>query len=314
MRRNSLIGFILLSLFASLTGAAKSKVLYVDSYHEGYAWSDGITEGIKSVLGDKAEFRIYRMDTKRHTDEAFMTQAVTEVKSIIESWQPDVVIASDDNASKFVIKPYYSSSKLPFVFCGVNWDASAYGFPTDNICGMEEVTLIEPLLLQLKKYAKGDKIGFLTVDNITGHREAENIQSKFNLVLEQRYAKTFEQWKEAFNELQVQSDMIILENNSGLEGWIDDEAKAFVEANTKVPTGVILEHMTPFGLVGYTKSAAEQGEWAAAAALRILNGESPKDIGVTQNKKGQLYINMKVAQKLGVRFPLAVIKMASRVD
>jgi hypothetical protein len=43
------------------------KVLYVDSYHEGYAWSDGITKGVKKGLeGTGIELKAVSMDTKRN--------------------------------------------------------------------------------------------------------------------------------------------------------------------------------------------------------------------------------------------------------
>ena len=48
------------------------KVLFIDSYHEGYGWSDGITKGIETTLdGSGVELNIVRMDTKRNTDDAF---------------------------------------------------------------------------------------------------------------------------------------------------------------------------------------------------------------------------------------------------
>ncbi|MDY6951560.1 MAG: hypothetical protein SWE60_08615, partial [Thermodesulfobacteriota bacterium] len=101
---------------------AKNKILYVDSYHQGYPWSDGITEGIQEVLqGKDVELKIIRMDTKRHTSEGFKREAASKAKALIEDFKPDVVIASDDNASKYLIMPYYRDASLPFVFCGVNW-------------------------------------------------------------------------------------------------------------------------------------------------------------------------------------------------
>ena len=34
----------------SAAGYSGKKVLYIDSYHEGYGWSDGIVAGVKSPL------------------------------------------------------------------------------------------------------------------------------------------------------------------------------------------------------------------------------------------------------------------------
>ena len=48
------------------------KILFVDSYHQGYEWSDGIEAGLRHGLeGAGVELKIVRMDTKRNTDDEF---------------------------------------------------------------------------------------------------------------------------------------------------------------------------------------------------------------------------------------------------
>ena len=147
--------FSIIALTLSTTGWCANysgkKVLFIDSYHEGYAWSDGIASGIQRTLGGKGiELKIFRLDTKRNTDEAFKKEACSKAKSEIESFKPDVVIAADDNASKYLVEPYFKNSTLPIVFCGVNWDASVYGYPYTNTTGMIEVTPVPQLVEQLQ--------------------------------------------------------------------------------------------------------------------------------------------------------------------
>lgn len=304
---------VLIAILAINSSALAKKVLFIDSYHEGYAWSDGLTEGVKSVIQDKAELKIYRMDTKNNPSDEFKIKAAAEAKSLIESWQPDIVIAADDNASKYLIEPHYKGSEIPFVFCGVNWDCSSYGFPTTNICGMEEVGLIKPLIAQMSKYAKGDRIGYLSVDNLTARNEAKNYKSKFGIEMVEKYAKTADEWKALFTELQDSVDLLFLDNNAGIQDWDDAAIKQFVAENIKIPTGTILDWMMPYSLFGYTKLPSEQGAWAADAALEILNGKTPTAIGVAQNKKGKLFINLPISQKLGAKIPLKTLKTAEIV-
>ena len=65
-----ILAILLVFLFSGIVMAADysgKKVLFVDSYHEGYAWSDGITNSIKQTLeGSGVELKIFRMDTKRN--------------------------------------------------------------------------------------------------------------------------------------------------------------------------------------------------------------------------------------------------------
>ena len=72
---------------------AGGKILFVDSYHEGYPWSDGITNGIQSVLkGTNVEFKIFRMDTKRKTSKNFKRKAGMEAKMLIKSFDLSKII------------------------------------------------------------------------------------------------------------------------------------------------------------------------------------------------------------------------------
>lgn len=338
--RKVTVGLCVLLLMAGI-GMAKSKVMFVDSYHAGYAWSDGILKGICNGLGIKmkdgkieagtgsVELKVIHMDTKLFngltieegaTPEeiaaakvAFIEEAALKVKGEIEAWQPDVVIAADDNASKYLIVPHFKDSEIPFVFCGVNWDASGYGFPCRNVTGMVEVALVPQLLDALKPHAKGEKIGFLGVDNLTSRKEAENYKTKFKLNIKDVYVENFQQWKTAYTDIQKEVDILIIDNNAGIKDWDDAQAVAHVKEATRIPTGCIYDFITPYAMVGFTKLADEQGYWAAETASRILDGKKPKDIPVVANEKGQLYLNLEVAQKLGIKFPLQMVKNAQVV-
>jgi ABC-type uncharacterized transport system substrate-binding protein len=290
------------------------KVLFVDSYHEGYAWSDGITKGVKKALdGTGVELKIIRMDTKRNTGDDFKKEAALKVKSVIEEFKPDVVIAADDNASKYLVVPYYKDTDLPVIFCGVNWDAGVYGFPTKNVTGMVEVAPLPQLAELLKKYSKGDRIGFLATDNITAKKEAENYKKLFGIEVVPYYAKSYDDWKKGFKELQGKVDMLVIDTHGGLYDDKSADLKAFVEANTKIPTGTFYDFMSDFALIGFAKVAEEQGFWASSTALKVLGGTSPADIPVAQNKEGTLIINTRIAASLGLDIPYEVIQSADKV-
>jgi len=138
------------------------RILYVNSYHKGYDWSDGEQRGAETVLaGSGIDLRIVYMDTKNNTSEEFCRQSALKVKKYIEEFKPDVLIVSDDNAFAYVVAPYYRNGNLPVVFCGVNWDVSVYGAPYKNTTGMIEVALISQLYNHLRKFSKGDRVGFL---------------------------------------------------------------------------------------------------------------------------------------------------------
>jgi ABC-type uncharacterized transport system substrate-binding protein len=288
------------------------KVLHIDSYDESYDWSKGIHRGVVQTLQDTGvELKTIYMDTKRNTETEFGKQAAQRVKTEIEIFQPDVVIASDDNASKYVVMPHYKDATLPFVFCGINWDIAAYNYPYKNTTGMIEIELVDSIIKNLRPYAKGERLGFLAPDELSEYKIAENHGHVFKIDYSQKFfVKTFAEWKQRFLELQTSVDMIFITNNGGMKDWNDAEAQQFVEENTKVPVGTQHDFMMPYALLGIVKSSEEQGEWAAQAALQILDGTKPSDIPLARNKRGKLYVNMRIGNKLDILFAPELLELA----
>jgi hypothetical protein len=288
------------------------KVLYVDSYHEGYEWSDGITRGIKNIFNNTGvELKILRMDTKRNDTEEYGKKAGLWAKSVIEDFKPDLVIISDDPAFKYLLMPYYRDAALPFVFCGINWDASIYGAPYNNTAGMIEVSLTPKLITFLKEYSRGDRLGFIAGNTSTDRKNVQYYEKLNNITFIKIYhVNTFEEWKKSFLNLQEEVDVLIIENNAGITNWNDHEAEAFVLENTKIPAGAIQIWLSNDSLISLTKIPEEQGEWAASTALLILNGTGPEDIPFATNKEGKLFVNLKIADKLGVIIRPELLKNA----
>ncbi|MBI5896559.1 MAG: hypothetical protein HZB24_11345 [Desulfobacterales bacterium] len=307
---------VLLAMSASgwAAGYAGKKILMIDSYHEGYEWSDGIVNGVKRTIEGKGiELRVVRMDTKRNPDDAFKKAAGLKAKAEIESFKPDVVIAADDNASQYVVMPFYKNASLPIVFCGVNWDATVYGYPYNNATGMVEVTPIVNLLQQFKSVVKGDRVGFIGPDNETVHKEFDNYKKKFGLNLVGYFAKDYEDWKKGFVDLQGKTDFMVIDSDGGLYKEHKADMRAFVEANAQKPSGACYDFMADYAVLTYAKVSEEQGSWSAAAALQILDGKSPKDIPIAENKDGSVVFNARLAKITGSMLPFEVISTAKRV-
>ena len=294
---------------ANYTG---KKILFINSYHEGYAWSDGVEKGVHTVLdGTGIDLKFVRMDTKRNPDEAFAKTAGTQAKAEIDAFKPDVVIAADDNAQKYVIVPYFKGASLPIVFAAVNWDASIYGYPTSNVTGMIEVELPGQLVEQLKAYAKGTRLAYLTVDSETERKVVDIYNQRFfNGQMKTYWVKTQDEFKEAYLRAQTEVDILFMGNNAGSDRWDQAEMEKFIRDNATIPSGSINDWMAPFSLVTLAKSSEEQGEWSAKAALQILDGTPVSSIAVAENKKGKLILNLELAKQLGVVFAPSMLKNA----
>jgi ABC-type uncharacterized transport system substrate-binding protein len=302
----------------------KKKVLFVNSYHEELGWSKGIINGVLDIFENKTDqpfatewmvdLKIVHMDTKRNKSEEFIKRAAVSAKKIIEEWEPDIVIAADDNASKYLIVPYFKDNKLPFVFCGVNWDASIYGFPFSNVTGMIEVTLVEPAIRTMSAYAAGNKVSILVANTLTGKKEALYISEIIGGASNIEYLNSFYEWKQKYMEMQHNSDMLIMVGLNGINDWNREEAKLLIINETKIPSVMFYSEWAEYTLFTFATSPEEQGKWAAKTALEILNGKSPEEIPIIQNKQARIYLNMMLAKKLGITFPMELIEQATFVS
>lgn len=291
---------------------AGKKIVWVDSYHAGYEWSDGIEAGVQSSLENSGvDLTVVRMDTKRNVDEAFGQQAGLDAKAEIESFNPDVVIACDDNAQKYLVVPYLKDTDLPVVFCGVNWDASPYGYPASNVTGMIEIDLAAQMVDLLIPYAAGERIAYLTGESETERTIFETYNDRFfNDQLQEVFVTDFDEFKSEYLRLQDDVDMIYMGNNAGIIDWDEAAAEAFVLENATIPSGSINTWMSPYALLIVGKSAAEQGEWAAETALSILDGTTVSDIPLAENKESSLILNLNLADKLDVVFTPSMLRYA----
>ncbi len=281
---------------AHLVGAVK-KVLFVNSYHQGYNWSDGIERGLLHAFGiiaeqpylseyeqDSVSLRIVRMDTKREQEPSYIEKKALEVKGVIDTWKPHVVVASDDNAAKYLIAKYYKNSKTPFIFCGLNWDASLYGFPTQNITGIIEVAPVLELIEFLKKYAEGTDIGYLGADVISERKEINHYKKELGITFKKGYlVDDFTEWKKAYLALQKSVDILILVSHAGIKGWDKKEAEEFVIEHSSIPSGASIQMIRMLAMASFSRIPDEQGIWAGEQALAVLGGK--KNIRDSRNKE-----------------------------
>jgi ABC-type uncharacterized transport system substrate-binding protein len=289
------------------------KIVWIDSYHEGYAQSDQIQQGIEQVLeGTGVELKIIRLDTKRNTDAAFAEAAADKAKTEIDTFQPDVIIASDDNTQKYLIVPYYKDTATPVVFSGVNWDASPYGYPASNITGQVEIDLTQQLIELLKPYAAGDtRIAFLADDTESSQKNADAYIKYFVPDMQVKLVKTYAEFKQAYVDLQNEADILLVSNNASITDWDDADFRQFIAENTKIPTGSANDWMNVYNLITLAKTPSEFGEWSAQTALQILDGKAVADIPVASNQRGTLYVNLDVAKALDVAIQPNVLRNAT---
>jgi ABC-type uncharacterized transport system substrate-binding protein len=285
-------------------GFEKKKVIYVNSYHRGFPPSDQITEGVYETLpADSFEVLAYFIDSKRNPSEEYIIKRAAEILDSINKEDPDVLIVSDDNALKYLVVPNFQDDPMPIVYCGVNWTADQYELSRCNITGILELLPVPELVQTLKPYYPGMKKLLVLNENTTTSRKTkpllDTLLGGIGMEVTQELVDDFESWKAVFEEANRSCDIIYLQTRGAIRGWDHDGALKHIDQHIKIPLVTCEDFMMPYAVFGLTQLSKEQGMVAAKKAKMILNGTSPGEIPVSKNQMTDVWINTRLAEKIG---------------
>lgn len=309
--------WIFLVLISISTQVYADKCLFISSYHTGYAWSDGVERGLRETLLGKCELKQFNMDTKRNKKEEEKRKIAIKAKKLIESWKPDVVITADDNAAKYLIQPYFKDHKIPFVFCGINWNVDDYRFPYSNTTGMVEVAPIDALFEKAKAILGSPKkaiyIGANTLTEKKNLKRFQQAARKHAITLDYRLVNSRQEWIDAYHSAQ-KFDFILVGSHSGINDWNEKAMVEFVKSSTKKLSLTNHGWMMPYSVLGLVKVPEEHGEWAGLAAIEILRGTKPSDIPIVSNRRWDILLNSFVLQQSGIEINQSLLRKAKKLN
>jgi ABC-type uncharacterized transport system substrate-binding protein len=297
----------------------RRKIVYVNSYHRGFPPSDEITSGVFEHLpADSFQVMAHFMDTKRNPSEAFIRKRAEELVDSIILEEPDVLIVSDDNALKYLVVPNLLDKSLPIVFCGVNWSADQYDLSGYNITGIIEILPVRDLVQTLKPYYPEMKKLLVLNENTTTSRKTkpllDTLLANLGMDVTQELVDDFESWKTVFADANQTNDIIYLQTRGAIKDWDHEEALEHIDRHIQIPLVTCEDFMMPYAVFGLTQVSREQGMVAAEKAKRILNGANPADIPVTQNHRVNIWLNTRLAEKIGFHPDGDLLEKATIVD
>lgn len=294
-----------------------ARCLFISSYHAGYEWNDGIEAGLMRGLDNRCTVDRFYMDTKRHTSDDHGDAKARQALALIQRTVPDVVIAADDNASRYLVSRYLRNSDVPVVFCGVNWTVDEYQYPYGNATGMIEVAPIQPTLQVIEAVVPKPIRGtYLSSDVFTEHKDFLRYKQTFaasHVHIKGVFVRTLDEWRAAFIAAQS-NDFVILGNNAGINDWDVVAAKRHVYQHARSFTVTNYDWMMPYAMFALTKLPEEQGEWAGQVAVAILDGTAPGAIPIVANRRWGVYSNPTLLEAAKVMVPSAILHNAIKVQ
>ena len=298
-------------------GNKKKKIVYINSYHRGHPSSDEIMDSfIGSFALDSFDITSFYMDTKRNPSLDYIENKAAQLYDSILVTKPDILVVSDDNAVKYLVKPYLQDLDFPIVFCGVNWSDREYNLPASKVTGMLEILPLADLLITMRPYYPSmQKLLVLSENTTTSQKEKQLLDTLFSRVgvsASNELVNNFDEWKSIFKEANQSYDIIYIPTHGAIKGWDHDEAVRFIDQHIKVPIVTCEDFMMPYVVFGMTKVAREQGIWAAVTSKKILKGGSPADFPVTRNQMSTIWLNSRLAEKIDFQ-PDTVLLSKARI-
>ncbi len=297
----------------SLADKEKKTVLYLNSYHNGYHWSDGLLEGIRTVLNQssfKVDLQIEYMDAKKYNYDIISKNLYSLYKEKFKNEVFDVVILSDNDALNFVVQHRQDLFKnIPVVFCGVN-DLKDSDIAAGNITGIVELyDFIGTLKVAKTLHPKKNRLVFLSDNSTTGtaiRHQAEKLIRENNLGMQVEYwtQLSLEETQKKVSKLPDNTFLFIAPYYLTIDGrfYTSEEVTEAVYKHSSVPIYSAWEFMVGYGTVGgKVLSGVEHGKTAGKMALQILNGTKADDIPIIREPEGGVYLfDYKVMKKLDI--------------
>lgn len=291
-------------------------VLFINSYHYGYSWSDGVLDAVykRFVAGD-IDIRLHtlHLDSKRISNSAAWEKLLVHK---MESYPPDyfdLIIASDDNAFNTLLTAGHQYHQVPVVFCGVAEKDETIRNKCPRFFGVKDhIPFYENIKLGLKLFPATENIAIITDNSETGvsHRKiAEMAVSQIDLrdvnliwldgskglrtaELIARLKKLPENTFVIFSIWQVGGNRVYREMHKYYPLITEaSNAPMFTTTDLGLKKGF---------LGGYVSSSQQQGDLSAKLALKFLSGKSTEYTGFFE-AGNECHFNWKQMKRWGIK-------------
>lgn len=290
----------------------KKNILYINSYHNGYQWSDGLLRGVRSILNNsshKVDLQIEYMDAKKFDYDMISKNLFPLYKEKFRGETFDCIIISDNDALNFINQ--YGNELfpgIPVVFCGIN-DLQESDIARGNITGVVELfDLVATLKIALTLHPEKEHLVVLIDESTAGRAIQRQIKKiykdlKENLDIEFWVQLSLPEAQRRVRKLPENTFLFIAPYYQTIGGhfYTSEEVSEEIYRHSSVPIYTAWEFMVGYGPVGgKVLSGFEHGTIAGQMALRILDGENIQDIPIIREPGGIYLFDYAVMEKLGI--------------
>jgi two-component system, cell cycle sensor histidine kinase and response regulator CckA len=299
-------------------------VLLVNSYHQGYRWSDDAMRGISqsfAAAGVHVKLHVEYLDSKRHPQVMSDPSLLAFMHAKYDGTSFDLLITIDDNATWFIMRERDRLFPgVPLAFCGVNELQPERLVGRRNITGVNESADIgETLDCMLRLHPRTTRILVVTDLTETGggvRRALDRWRVGCPATVDVKLIDQVSRAEMLDAVAGARDGTLILytfffQDRDGATFDYDDSA-ALVAARAHVPVYTTWDFNQGYGMVGgKLTSGIRQGEAVAEQGLRILAGTPPSDVPIRYDSPNRWCFEYAALQRYGI--PLSRLPYGSQL-
>jgi diguanylate cyclase (GGDEF)-like protein len=307
---------IVLSMGQAQAGVVsrEPRILILNSYHQGYQWSDREINGFRDTLlytYPRAEILVEYMDTKRGFTSTLFDELYHLYAKKYRKERFDLLLAADDSAFQF-LKKYRNTlfSGTPVVFCGLN------GYREEMINGMADVSGVAEfydirntihLITKLQPEVK--RVAVITDTTPSGQlllSQLKMVTGEFagRLDFEILDYPTLAKLEQRLSALPSSYAVLLLDFFCDPSGtyYNPETILTRIYKSASVPVYGCNEFAMGYGqLGGMIGEGYTQGQLAAKIGLRILAGEDADTIPVVTRWPNRLMVDYRQMVRFGLK-------------
>ena len=321
------------------------RVFILHSFSENDLWVQQVDAGILDALAEAGfsvedgtlEVGRYWLNAKYYTSRDYMVNIAAAAQRAIEDFEPDVVIAADNQAVKWVVAKWWNQ-ELPFVFTGLTVEPDAIRGLSERI-GVHVTGVMAPAFYTRTLdwihyvFPKAQRALFLSDSSrspeadeelleeaVLAHHQRHDVDAEHGAHLDDaefRAVETFADWQTQVLEAHRAADVLVVVSYLTL---VDDrgakvdsaEVIRWTVENSEIPVVAMAEDAVIQGaLGGMVVAGDEQGRLAGELAARVLEGEPLSEIDIVVPRRGKLVLNTQAIQRWHVDVPLSLLQVST---
>ena len=271
----------------------RPRIMVLHSMGPAAPWASEVDAGIRSELlrnrlPVSVEWQYMGEDLERKSIPA----AVASARRAIARFDPDILIAVDDEANAEVARNFVGLGRPRVVFVSVTEAPARYGYEgQSHVAGIAEILPLTAIhdALPLLKDGKLRRVAAVGMDSATGRAELAQVRSfpwAPDILVAAELVSDFDQLKRFVEARREDTDVLLVLTYAGLhvprsQSAADDgkQIARWIETHSgPLPIGLHVAYVTNGGGLGFAPSPRDFGERAMAMALDWVdpsNGSTP---------------------------------------